>query len=82
LELTNKGGQSLAIESKKFVVRKIMKEVTVKRLIAILLFSAVLLSCATTGEKMSRISPELTKAEIVDLFGSPDGFKKVATRRY
>ena len=36
----------------------------------------LVLSCAT-GEKMSRLSPGKTKAEVVDILGNPDGFKKV-----
>lgn len=43
----------------------------------VIFFCGLLISCATTGEKMSRISPGMTKAEVIDTLGNPDGFKKV-----
>lgn len=51
------------------------------RKVFLLLVSLFVVSCATvfsiTGEKISRLSPGMTKAEVIQTLGNPDGFKKI-----
>jgi hypothetical protein len=43
-----------------------------KKLLALIGLLAVLTSCASIGERMSRISPGMTKPEVVRILGKPD----------
>lgn len=45
-----------------------------KKLIAFIII-ACLAGCAT-GEKMSRLKEGMTKSEVVDVLGDPDGFQR------
>ena len=46
------------------------------RLIAAIVLALPLFGCVT-GEKMSRLHPGMTKAEVVSALGRPDGYKQI-----
>jgi len=46
------------------------------RLLILTIFMTFSISCAiTTGEKISRIRPDMSKNEVIKILGNPDGFK-------
>lgn len=45
-----------------------------KKIAIILLLSNLLIGCAT-GEQMSRLRPGMSKEEVTDILGNPDGFQ-------
>jgi outer membrane protein assembly factor BamE (lipoprotein component of BamABCDE complex) len=46
-------------------------------LVATIALTLSLFGCVT-GEKMSRLHPGMTKAEVVSVLGRPDGYKEIA----
>jgi hypothetical protein len=55
-----------------------------KRLILVAAFSILVSGCAT-GERASRLSPGMTKSQVIAVMGRPDGFSltgKTETFRY
>jgi len=40
------------------------------------LSTVFLIACATIGERMSRVREGMSKAEVIDTLGNPDGFKR------
>jgi len=47
------------------------------RVIAAIVLMLPFFGCVT-GEKMSRLHPGMTKAEVVSVLGRPDGYKEIA----
>ena len=43
-----------------------------------LMFGMVLVAsgCATTGERFANLEPGMTKAQVIDLLGRPDGYRR------
>lgn len=47
------------------------------RIVLGLLFGAMFLACATTGEQTKRLSPGMDKEDVVREMGRPDGFETI-----